>query len=145
VLGKLAFNSSIQSFINVIMASSYVMLHSSNEQIFEPKHLTLHRSAANCRNSAEGLQHSTHNSQNTAYDFQHGNILHGAEPFLRSRQLCSYSRTYQILLNPNVLYHVHKNPPLVPILSQIDAVHTTPSYLYKIHFNIMYPPTSWSP
>jgi hypothetical protein len=28
--------------------------------------------------------------------------------------------------------------------SQINPVHTIPSYLYKIHFNIVHPPTSWS-
>jgi hypothetical protein len=32
----------------------------------------------------------------------------------------------------------------VPILSQIDPVHTTPSYLHNIHFNIIHSPTSWS-
>jgi hypothetical protein len=49
-----------------------------------------------------------------------------------------------ILWNPKVQYGVHKSPPLVPILSQIDHVHTTSSYLCKIHFNIVHPPTSWS-
>jgi hypothetical protein len=49
-----------------------------------------------------------------------------------------------ILWNPNVHYRVHKSPPPVPILSHIDSVHTIPSYLYKIHFNIVPPPTSWS-
>jgi hypothetical protein len=34
--------------------------------------------------------------------------------------------------------------PLVPILSQIDPVHTIPRYLSKIHFIIDHPPTSWS-
>jgi hypothetical protein len=36
-----------------------------------------------------------------------------------------------ILWNPKFHY-----PPLVPILSRINPAHTTPPYLYKIHFSI---------
>jgi hypothetical protein len=37
-----------------------------------------------------------------------------------------------ILWNPNAHHRVHKSPPLVPILSQIDLVHTITFYLSKI-------------
>jgi hypothetical protein len=50
------------------------------------------------------------------------------ESFLRSRQLCSYSRTSSILWNPKVHYRVHKSPLPDPILSQINPSHTNPSY-----------------
>jgi len=40
-------------------------------------------------------------------------------------------------MGAKVHYCVHKNPPQIPILSQIHPVHTSPPYLPKIHSNII--------
>ena len=35
-----------------------------------------------------------------------------------------------------VRYHIHKFPPPVPILSQLDSLHNPTSHILKIHLNI---------
>jgi hypothetical protein len=58
---------------------------------------------------------------------------------------CTSTQEYpKLLWNPNFHYRVPKIPPLIPVVNQINPIHTTASYRSKIHLNIILPPTSWS-
>jgi hypothetical protein len=59
-------------------------------------------------------------------------LAHGAEPFLRSHQLYSYSRAYQYFIEPEGSLLCSQDPTNGPVLSQINPIHTTPSYLRSI-------------
>jgi hypothetical protein len=65
-------------------------------------------------------------------------LTHGAEPFLRSCQLCSYSKTCQHFMEPEGSLSCSQEPSTGPY-PEPDQ-----SNLLSLHFNILHPPTSWS-
>jgi hypothetical protein len=69
-------------------------------------------------------------------------LSHGVEPFLRSSQLCSHSRTSQYFKEPEGSIPCSQNPPLLPQPYQSNPYYPIISSI--IHFNIVHPPTSWS-
>jgi hypothetical protein len=72
-------------------------------------------------------------------------LLMEQSPSWEANQFSASQEIPRILWNPKFYYHIHKCPPPVPNLSQLNPVHTTTSRLLKTHLNIILPSRSGSP
>jgi len=90
----------------------------------------------------------TYNYYKSYYDLWRPINSMQRSPFWEAKRSSASQEILRVLLNPNVHYRIHKSPPSVPIFSQSNPVHASPSHFLKIHFNIIPYKTrycKWSP
>jgi len=64
----------------------------------------------------------------------------GQSPYWEANSHSAGQEIPRLLWKPKVQYCVHKDQSLVPVLSQIQPVHSFPPYFSNIHSNIISSP-----
>jgi hypothetical protein len=59
-------------------------------------------------------------------------------PSYEANQFSASQEIPRILWEPKIHYRIHKRPPPVPVLGQIDLVHALTSHFLKLHLNIIF-------
>jgi hypothetical protein len=72
-------------------------------------------------------------------------LLYGAESSWEANRFAASQEFPRILWNPKVHYRIHKGPPPVHILKELNPVHNLTSHFLKIHLNIILQSTPGSP
>jgi hypothetical protein len=65
-------------------------------------------------------------------------LTHGAEPFLKRRQLCSHSRTCQLFMETECSLPCSQEPSIVPILSHINPIQPSHPISHSHTHDIQY-------
>ena len=84
------------------------------------------------------VRHSLTHSLTLAHSMDHS-------PSWKGNRFSASQEIPRIVWKPKVHYRTHKFPPPVPILSQLDSVHTPTSHFLKTHLNITLSSTPGSP
>jgi hypothetical protein len=62
-------------------------------------------------------------------------------PYWEASRTSASQAIPRILCSPMVHYRAHKRPPPVPILSQINLLHDSPTYFFNTHLSMLLPST----